>query len=194
MSTKSAWLQAGVLVFAFAFTGRADITYNVNRTIGTGSVTGTITANALGVLAAANITDWNLVLTVSTDTFNLTGPLSGNDSVVYLQGVDVTATSTQLLFDFGGSDSGLFLFQDGLFSGLHYYCDGAVGNFACFAGETVAPISVFGLHQVVNYSGVEVIGSVPGGTVPEPSSVLLMSTMLLGVGFSARKRIARSLR
>jgi hypothetical protein len=32
----------------------------------------------------------------------------------------------------------------------------------------------------------------PNTAVPEPSSVILMSSMLLGVAFVARKRIARS--
>src|ERR1700686_4708189 len=55
--------------------------YNVNDTVGAGSVTGFIqTDGDLGVLAQADITDWHLVLNDGTSTFDLFGPASGNNS------------------------------------------------------------------------------------------------------------------
>src|SRR5580704_4409413 len=109
---KSVWLQAGVLVFALAFTGKADIIYNVSRTIGTGSVSGFIrTDGTIGTLGGADFTDWNLLLTVGANTFDLTGPLSGNDSSVFVSGLDASATANDLLFNFSGPGSGYLLFQ-----------------------------------------------------------------------------------
>src|SRR5450755_221698 len=86
-------------------------------------VTGTIqTDGTLGILNTGNITDWNLLLSDGTNTFDLTGSLSGNDSVVLIQGTDTSATATQLLYNFDRS-VGFLLFQQVLFSGNHYNCD-----------------------------------------------------------------------
>src|SRR5664279_3454359 len=86
----------------------SPITYNVARTIGVGSVTGFIeTDGSLGVLSAANFVDWSLLLNDGTSTYTITGPLSGNNSVAFVQGADTTASATQLLFDFSGIDNGI---------------------------------------------------------------------------------------
>jgi len=199
---KSARLLGLVFVFSLAFTARADITYDVSRTVGTASVTGFIeTDGNTGVLAITDIVDWNLVLTNGAATLHLTGPLSGNNSVDSNSavGADLTANSTDLFFNFGAADASYLLFQTtGLFgSGDQYYCDAATNqNFVCAAGEDIVPISVFGPTYAHSgpLAGNQIIGAVPGGggAVPEPSSVLLMSTVLLGIGFLARKRIARA--
>ena len=169
----------------------SNITYNVNRTIGAGSVTGTITTDGnSGVLASADIVDWNLTLfTPVQGSFSLFGPLSGNNSVVYEQGADLTANATQLLFDFSGGDGGLLLFQQGLFSGSTYYCDGTPGNFACAQGESVVPQSVFQSGWInVAQSGVQVIGTAGGGAAPEPGSLALLgSGVLAAIGAIRRK-------
>jgi hypothetical protein len=175
----SGWIFAVVTLLATVVCHAGPITYNVNRTIGVGSVTGFIeTDGSLGVLTTGNIMDWNLVLYDGVNSFDLTGPLSGNDSQVLVQGGDVSASTTQLLFDFGGTDNGLFLFQQGLFSGNHYYCDATQAG-ACLAGETVVPVSVFTRYQNASRSGVVVIGTVSGSQVPEPGTSGLM---LVGLG------------
>jgi hypothetical protein len=182
--TSIAGVAFTLLMLSISLVSSASpITYSVNRTVGIGSVTGSIqTDGTLGVLTAASITDWDLHLTDGTNTFELTGPLSGNDSVVFIQGTDVSATATQLLYNFSAADAGLFLFQQGLFSGTHYYCDGAPGNFACLAGESVVPLSIFVPGYVnIAQQGNQVIGTARGGnnSVPEPSTIILMLT---GVG------------
>jgi hypothetical protein len=84
------------------------ITYYVNQTVGSGSLTGDIvTDGTLGTLSANNIVDWNLLLNAGSGaTYQLTGPslLSGGNSglspgVV----VGLSATSTQLLFNFSAT-------------------------------------------------------------------------------------------
>lgn len=148
----------------------APITYSVNRTIAAGSVTGTIqTDGTMGVLAAANVTDWNLTLFDGTNTFVLTGPASGNNSHVFITGSDVTATANSLLFNFSGIDLGYLLFQVSFGSGQHYYCDATYLG-PCLAGETVVPLAV-PVFQHISPSGNTIIGTV--GVAPQSAAVLV---------------------
>jgi hypothetical protein len=154
---------------------RANITYNVNRTVGSGSVVGTITTDgATGVLGVGDIVSWDLLLTGNGGgTFDLTSP---NNS--YVSGADLTATHHLLLFNFSGGDGGRFLLQQGPEVGNTYYCVSTVYA-DCYAGETVVPANVFdGTAQNVAQSGNQIIG-VNGRGVPEPGSWLMM---LLGFG------------
>ena len=85
-----------LLFVAATLASASNITYNVNRTIGTGTVTGFIqTDGTVGTLTLANVTDWSLVLfTPVQGSFSLFGPSSGNNSVVWSTGGDISATST----------------------------------------------------------------------------------------------------
>jgi hypothetical protein len=152
------------MLFLVGVSTASPITYSVNRTIAAGSLTGTIqTDGTVGVLTAANITDWNLTLNDGISTFILTGPASGNNSHVFIVGNDVSATAAALLFNFSGVDSGYFLFQVSFGSGQHYYCD-ATSAGVCSAGERVVPQSLPG--QLATPSGSVVIGSVAAVSVP----------------------------
>jgi hypothetical protein len=163
-------ILASMLVAMLLLVGVSNaspITYTVNRTIGAGSVAGTIkTDGTVGVLTAANVTDWNLTLNDGSSTFILTGPASGNNSHVFITGSDVTATAGALSFNFSGGDSGYFLFQVSFGSGQHYYCD-ATSAGVCSAGERVVPQNLPG--QLATPSGNVVIGA--GG--PAPGAVAL---------------------
>src|SRR6267378_6044483 len=106
---KSLWSIA--VVFAVAVESptvlratATDITYTVNQTVGAGGVTGTITTDGtIGTLAAGNIIGWNLLLNSGSSTITLTGPPSANSNVGNF-GVDLlTASATQLFYNFGGS-------------------------------------------------------------------------------------------
>src|SRR5450755_575513 len=166
-------LLASVLGFG------SPITYTVNRTVGTGSVTGFIeTDGTLGVLSLSNIVDWGLTLfapTSSPTTYILDGPLSGNNSSVYMAGSDTTASATQLLFNFSGTDNGYLLFQYGvgIHDGFHYYCDATFYGI-CVNGETDAP-QYFTNGQITNPTGNVVIGTA-GSPVPEPGSLALLGS------------------
>ncbi len=84
----------------------------MNQTVGAGGVTGSIeTDGTIGVLGSSNILTWNLLLNDGTSTFDFLGPLSGANSAIEIEGADLSATATQLLFSFSGSDGGIALFQ-----------------------------------------------------------------------------------
>jgi hypothetical protein len=101
--------------------------------------------------------------------------LNQGNSVVYVVGSDVVATPTEIKFNFDGGDNGILLFQDGLFSGTHYWCN-ATSLGTCYQGKTVTPLSIFDTTwQNVPATGDQVIAS----SVPEPSTWALM---LLGFG------------
>jgi hypothetical protein len=177
----------GAILSSATLVSATSIIYNVDRTIGAGSITGFIeTDGATGPLSAADFVDWNLLLNVGPSTFDLMGPLSGNNSVVFVRGGDTQVFGTQLMFNFSGIDNGTFLFQQGLFSPNHYYCD-ASQPAPCFPGETVVPISLTVGYQNVNLHGVMVIGNEAG--TPEPGACLLFMT---GLGFVVRRGRLRS--
>jgi hypothetical protein len=168
-------LIAGFLVIvAFATAGHASpITYQVNRVIGAGRVTGFIqTDGTIGVLGAANFLNWDLILKNGISVFRLTGPLSGGNSSIFVRGTDVAAFDSFLLFNFSGIDYGILMFKNDLFSGLHYYCD-STQPFECAPGETVAPDGNSGDYQNVQHQGIVVIGTT-GDPIPEPVSFILL--------------------
>ena len=137
----SALGAAASLALAASAATAAPVTYNVNRTIGAGSLVGTITTDGtFGQLSTADFTGWNLNLSDGTNTFSL---VSGS-SAVFVLGADVTADVNHIYFNFSGSDLGVFAFQQTLFSGAHYYCDAtASATFYCATGESVVPTDVF---------------------------------------------------
>ena len=92
------------------------------------------------------------------------------------QGADTTAIATQLLFDFSGIDNGI-LFQQQLFSGMHYHC-AATQSGTCFQGETVVPQSVFTSFHNVTRSGSIAIETATS-PVPEPSTYGLVLSSLV---------------
>ena len=158
---------------ALAGAARADdqITYDINQPIGAGGVTGQIiTDGKTGVLSQSDIVGWDLTVKGAGATINLSS--SGGQSAVQLQGGDVTASSTQLLFNFSGTDSGYLLFQSnspGLFSGAKYYCD-AENASVCFKGAAAVPVTFNDSTTVVDGTlsgnivlGVAGAGGGPGG-------------------------------
>lgn len=73
-------------------------TYNLTGTSGI-DVTGTITTDGnIGTLSAADITSWNINETF--DTIHVPTNINPSNSTVSLSGDALTATSTQLLFNF----------------------------------------------------------------------------------------------
>ena len=158
------------------------ITYLVNQTIGKGSVTGFIQTNGTTeVLTGSDFINWDLLLNDGNNTFRLTGPLSGNNSQVFLRGEDVAAFDNSLFFNFSGIDYGTLLFASRPFTGMHYYCDSSQ-PYICIPGETVVPLNLKAGYQNVRLHGNVAIGI--ADSVPESGTLGLL---LIGCGWLARR-------
>lgn len=189
-----------IALFACASVASANITYNVNRTIGGGSVSGFIVTNgALGTLSDANLVDWQL--TVSAPNLQ-GGPNSfiqmsnpGNNFLgVSISGTAVSATASDLYFNFGvGNDSFLVFYSlNNAATAISYWCLTA-GPISC-NGETPPSENIgFDANGQSNaasefrgQAGNVSIASV--SAVPEPETYAMMLAGLGLLGFAARRR------
>lgn len=162
------------------------ITYDVNQTIGLGSVTGTIkTDGTTGVLGVGNIIGWNLELNGVGASLNLTNL----NSSVFLNSIDVTATALDLFFNFDAVNDGYLLFQVSFGSGTQYYCDAAtLQDFVCAHGASVVPQTIFDPSaQFVPQTGNQIIGVAGSSPVPEPATLSLLGLGLAGLGVARRR-------
>jgi hypothetical protein len=180
---SSGALMAALLATAVAQSASA-LTYDVDYAIGAGSVVGTVeTDGNTGTLVASDITAWDLTLNGIGASYTITS--GDSDAALFLGGSDVTATKTDLYFNFSGTDVGYLGFQDGAFSGNHYWCNNT-SWFACFSGATVTPGSIFdGTAVNVAESGNQIIAT---ASVSEPAAWALMLLGVGGMGASLRAR------
>jgi hypothetical protein len=187
----------------------ASITYDINQTIGAGGVTGSIvTDGKIGTLVQSDIVDWNLLLNDGTNTRRLLGPLSGSNSVVFLEYFttpNLSATETQLLFNFSASNANgpnSLIFETTVSPTDGYLC---FNTERCtidlpnpppgFGVETLSATPNLQNFQDTNLSGTQVIGiaAIPSST-PEPSSLALLSAGIAILGSrKLRKAAAKSL-
>jgi hypothetical protein len=182
-----------VLLSSVSTISSASIIYSVDRTIGAGTVTGTIeTTGKQGVLSDADI--MNVSLTVSAPD------LPGSPESLTIPGIfgnAVTATDTQLLFDFAASGDNYFWVQ-GLGSppvtnGVVWHLE--TGGFSAVGfGEHItyigeAPEGAEITIQSVNPSPSGTVVFAEVATVPVPAAVWLFGSGLIGlVGLARRKK------
>ncbi len=174
-----------------------DITYNVNQTVGAGSVTGTITTdgtigtlntggaiNDASVGSAGNIVAVNLVLNDGTNT----APLSGG--IFSSGGSDLTASATDLTFNFGASDVGYISFYSG-FVNYDQLCYATIGSGACVPGGIyLFNPDLDGVTVTANETGTQVIGTTTA--MPDASGLSLAGITALGILGAFRKKFIAS--
>jgi hypothetical protein len=181
--------RAAALAFAAALALAAPASdaavFDVNRTIGTGSVVGTITTDGtLGALSTSDITAWSLTLNDGTSTLLLT---EGNSELA-LFGSALSATAAQLLFDFGTDGAALFQFPTIGASGNYYCLQGGISSACEFAGGPQERVRVAATGEVAQQ------GSVAIGTlrdvveIPAPAAITLFGFGLLGLAVARSRR------
>lgn len=182
-------LGIATVAAAVMISAAADATvYTANRTVGTGSLSLSITTDgALGVLSTGDILDWNITMTEGSDTFTLQGASGSNNSTALLYGSGLSATATQLLYDYNSGYGFLLIQSPNSGSGQTFWC--VQGN-GCYnfdgPGEAIDPHTSFNFTSQA-YSDVQAIASV-AGAVPEPSTWAMMMLGFVGVGFMAYRR------
>jgi hypothetical protein len=147
-----------------------DITYDVDQTIGSGTVIGQIVTNgALGVLTQADIVSWHLNLNGVGASTTLTS--AGGQSGILLVGRDLTATSQNLLFNYSGTDQGYLAFQasnPGFYSGQKYWCNNT-NWYGCATGASVVPQSYSdsSAQYATSVAGNQIIATAAGPSLAE---------------------------
>ncbi len=142
------------------------------------------------------------LVAVTTDAGSLTIPFIVEQNAEYVIRLGVTTmdfnTTTGPVVQSLGEFNGFGSYSDPCPVSLPYCETDTVGTFTVPSNSLSATISgTFGNSMAPNsagecvYLGATGPCSVSGVATPEPTSVLLMATMLLGLAFVARKRIVR---
>ncbi len=175
------------------------ITYHLDRVIGDGTVTGTITTDGtMGVLNAGNILDWSLTLAAPNINNDRPDTIAKAAGDTFLRGSPVTAEGAFLWYDFS--------LDSGTARGDYFYLAGNSGNFWCLEtsvciddterGEGPLELveqmgtnqaSAWPVAQFVQYTSQDKIAFATA-VIPVPAAVWLFGSGLLGLFGLARIR------
>jgi len=152
----------------------ADLTCTLNRSITGASVSGTLTVNTIGTVAAANITAWDITVTVNLSTGNITQSNSTLDlgsnpptitstanSLIITPIPSANLTSTQA--------SSFYLFRGDYF--VQYSLKNSNGRNGPRTTETFIPAGTSSADQIYNMTG--------------PASLNLTCTCAVGGGVTS---------
>ncbi|WP_299726665.1 PEP-CTERM sorting domain-containing protein [uncultured Tateyamaria sp.] len=193
MTFHSKLTAFALAAFAFVANPAAAITYDIDLNIGNGSVTGFFETNGtLGVLAAGDFVAWELTLTAPNlwrGTPDVIGTTTASAGISFLEtfgsgtATGVTASATQLIFDFAGNTAALF-------SG------GDHGNYFCLQGENTGACSRVPNQIAIGFDAItgnaeeetrtgsfvfaEVAPSIPAVPLPASLPLLLAGLGLMG--------------
>ena len=186
---KTSVFLVGALLFG-ALAQAAPLTYDVNVTVGTGQVTGTITTDGVqGAVAQTDVEDWNFLL--SDPTLGLSIGLNTANSLMFW-GTGVTATPSALTFDFDTAYNGFTFESGGATPGGEWWLNSPLPNNFIPSREH---IDWWGPNGYA-FTGIDEIDGVTGtltfatAEVPEPSALTLFAAGLALVGFATRRQLA----
>lgn len=171
------YLLGAVITMASPSVAMAAEFVNSGSVGGIGSYNLSITTDdTIGVIQSLNILAYNIFVSNGTNDFTLTQ----SNSTTLFSGMGLTATATDLLFNFSGS--GFALFQSPMVgSGGPFFCFQASPCFD-FAGSGTGLAPVVANSPIGNrLQGTQIVATVAAaGAVPEPST---WAMMLIGFGF-----------
>ena len=175
---------ATIGLLSWSVGAQAQIVYQVDRTIGSGFISGTIETNGtLGPLSTADIVSW------SFDAFDGTDNVSISSGTGFLQGEAwsyLSATDTELVFDFDGvsADPNLQQKYISFHGGDTFSFDyNLLANFVGQVEQLVHQFDTSGEHRVdsVTRLGQVVIGSVDGPAAVCGDPLVTMGEVMAGL-------------